>query len=78
MKLRDDGALVNGDGQTWDEWAAELFYWEYCCECGGDVEDHKPWVVMDNWFAHCLKEVSEEDLAALEAECLKEASDEEG
>jgi hypothetical protein len=37
----------------WDEWVAELFADAYCDECLGDVEDHEPWVVLGNWFAHC-------------------------
>ena len=61
MRLRDDGALVNGDGQTWDEWAAELFEWEFCNECGGDVEDHDPLVFMGNWFAKCKNGGTDEE-----------------
>lgn len=30
------------EGRTADEFLAELFEFEYCEECGGDVEDHDP------------------------------------
>ena len=40
-------------GLTFTEWATKLFEDENCCECGGDVEDHEPWIVLGNWFAHC-------------------------
>lgn len=50
------------DGQTFEEFARELFECEYCLECGGDVEDHEPWIVNGHWFAHCKgsdKEIKE-------------------
>jgi hypothetical protein len=48
------------DGDTWQEFAELLFEDEYCAECGGDVEDHEPWVVMGHWFAHCKNAPEEE------------------
>jgi hypothetical protein len=44
---------VSVKDETWEDFASRLFYDEYCAECLGDVEDHEPWVVMGNWFAHC-------------------------
>lgn len=41
------------DGQTWAEWATDLFEFEYCAECGGDVDAHVPLVIMGHWFAQC-------------------------
>lgn len=41
------------DGQTFAEWAAELFEFELCEECGGDAEDHEARIVMGHWFAKC-------------------------
>ena len=42
------------DGQTWEEWAAELFEYEACAECGGTEADHVPAVVLGHWFAYCV------------------------
>lgn len=44
-------------GQTFEQFAAELFEFEYCSECGGDAEDHEPWIVVGNWFAHCTHDM---------------------
>ena len=41
------------DGQTFDEWATELFRYELCAECGKDAEDHEARVILGNWFARC-------------------------
>ena len=41
------------DGQTFEQWAKELFADEYCAECLGDERHHEPWVVMGHWFARC-------------------------
>ncbi|HKZ20338.1 MAG TPA: hypothetical protein VJQ57_09525 [Acidimicrobiia bacterium] len=51
--LPDGRTLVNEYGQTFEEWAVETFEYELCEECHGDPEDHEPWVIMGNWFAHC-------------------------
>lgn len=47
------GQDVKIDGQTFEEFANELFEYEYCADCGGDVEDHEGWIVLGHWFAHC-------------------------
>lgn len=44
-------------GVTWQEFAEELFEFEYCSECGGDVEDHERRIVLGNWFAYCTNKV---------------------
>jgi hypothetical protein len=49
----NEDVLVDEEGQTYEEWVEELFRYEYCDECGGDVEDHEPWFIMGHWFAHC-------------------------
>lgn len=41
-------------GQTWQEFVAELFEYEECSDCGGDVEHHAPAVVFGHWFARCV------------------------
>lgn len=46
------------NGQTFEEWATGLFEFEVCADCGGDVVDHEPWIVMGNWFAHCKNPVA--------------------
>ena len=46
----------NADGQTWYQWARELFYWENCAECGKGVRGHLPAGVMGNWFALCKED----------------------
>jgi len=40
-------------GQTFEQWAKELFEFEYCYECGGDHYDHEPNTLLGNWFARC-------------------------
>ena len=45
--------MANMDTQTFEDFARELFAFEYCAECGGDWYDHEPWGVLGNWFAHC-------------------------
>lgn len=32
----------NRDGQTWYQWASELFRFENCHECGKGVKGHEP------------------------------------
>jgi len=54
-KLRD------AEGRTAEEFLEKLFEFEYCAECGGDVEDHDAipmnlghysgWQIL--WFARC-------------------------
>jgi hypothetical protein len=44
------------DGRTAQQFLEELFEYEYCAECGGDIEDHR--VVLDVlglFHAYCLK-----------------------
>jgi hypothetical protein len=48
---RGDTLII--DGQSFAEWAAELFEFELCHECGRDVADHAPAVVLGHWFALC-------------------------
>ena len=43
-----------------EQWLEELFEFEYCAECGGDVEDHDAIVFMGNWFARCKNEFKNE------------------
>ena len=43
------------DGVTAEEWAEELFEFEFCDECGGDVKDHDYVLLMGHWFARCRK-----------------------
>jgi hypothetical protein len=44
------------DGRTAQEFLEELFEYEYCAECGGDVEDHIVALnVLGLFHAHCLK-----------------------
>jgi hypothetical protein len=38
------------------EWLQRLFEFEYCEECGGDVEDHFVLCVLGNPFACCKRE----------------------
>jgi len=50
----EHGALQ--DGRTAQEFLEELFEYEYCVECGGDVEDHIVALdVLGLFHAHCLK-----------------------
>ena len=41
------------NGQTWSEWADELFEFEFCENCGGDTEDHLPMLALGHWVAVC-------------------------
>ena len=44
------------DDRTAQEFLEELFEYEYCAECGGDVEDHIVALdVLGLFHAHCLK-----------------------
>ena len=44
------------DGLVAQEFLEELFEYEYCAECGGDVEDHIVALdVLGLFHAHCLK-----------------------
>lgn len=38
------------------KWLEELFEYEYCTECHGDLEDHDAIGLMGNWFARCKPE----------------------
>jgi len=42
--------------ETPEQWLADLFEFEFCPECGGDVEDHEVRLVpgMGTYFARCL------------------------
>lgn len=42
-----------------EEWLHRFFEYEFCSECGSDAEDHELWVILHNWFAHCLKTPAE-------------------
>ena len=46
------------NGQTWYQWARELFEFANCGECGRGVRGHLPAIVMGNWFALCKPEPS--------------------
>ncbi len=39
--------------ETAEEFLEQLFEFEYCDECDGDVQDHDAVIVMGNWFAMC-------------------------
>lgn len=43
--------------ETPDEWINELFEFNFCDVCGGDVEDHEVCLVpgMGTYFARCLR-----------------------
>jgi hypothetical protein len=44
------------DGLVVQEFLEELFKYEYCAECGGDIEDHiVVFDVLGLFHAHCLK-----------------------
>lgn len=43
----------DSQGRTASQFLAELFETERCAECGGDVADHTPEMVLGNWFARC-------------------------
>jgi len=40
-----------------EQWLADLFEFEFCLECGGDVEDHDVCLVpgIGNYFARCRR-----------------------
>lgn len=40
-----------------EAWLEELFEFEFCAECGGDVEDHEVCVLtgLGTYFARCLR-----------------------
>lgn len=48
MKARRDA-----DGLTAYRWAEELFEFEYCAECGGEVRDHTYALLLGHWLARC-------------------------
>lgn len=48
--------MMDSDGLTWEEWAADLFEFEYCSECDGDVADHLGLMINGHWFAQCQRE----------------------
>jgi hypothetical protein len=54
MSVHTDLHELSLHGETWAEWAAREFEFELCHECGGDADNHEPWVILGNWFAHCL------------------------
>jgi hypothetical protein len=35
------------------QWLIDLFEFDYCCECGGDAEDHLPMQFLGHPFAMC-------------------------
>jgi len=35
------------------QWLEEQFEFEFCSECGGDVEHHDALPLLGNWFARC-------------------------
>lgn len=47
---------------TTTTWLRKQFEFEYCCECGGDEEDHVASLVLGNPFAWCKHPVSDEDV----------------
>ena len=42
-----------GMNESPSRWLVGLFEYEYCAECGGDVQHHTVCVVMGNYFARC-------------------------
>ncbi len=45
---------VRLNGQTWYQWARELFEYEYCGECGKGVRGHLSAITpLGTWFAFC-------------------------
>ena len=46
-------ALRDVDGFTARQWAKELFEFEFCAECGGDVRDHTYALFLRHRFARC-------------------------
>lgn len=51
-------AIQDASGRTSSEFLTELFEFEYCAECGGDVGDHTARLVLGNWFAWCESTVT--------------------
>ncbi len=47
--------------ETPEEWLENLFEFEYCGECGGDVEDHEVCIVpgMGTYFARCKRTIGD-------------------
>ncbi len=39
--------------QRWEDFAAELFEYEDCEECGLGAAEHNALIVFGNWFAQC-------------------------
>lgn len=62
--MSDYGLVI--DGQTFTEWATELFEFEFCAECHGDVADHEPQIVLGHWFAQCKRPYGDEFILHLE------------
>ena len=53
-------------GTTWKEFATLLFEFEYCAECGGDVQDHEPCIgPFGLWFARCKRDPQDIEMTAL-------------
>ena len=50
----------DAEGLTAKEWAEQLFEFEYCGECGGDVKDHDYILILGHWFALCKTGVKDE------------------
>jgi len=61
-------ALRDVDGLTAHRWAKELFEFEYCAECGGDVKDHTYALLLGHWFARCITVPSKAAIDRGEAE----------
>ncbi len=58
-----DEARVDVDGLTAKEWAAPMFEYQYCDECGGDKDDHAYVLILGGrWFAYCLRTMGESGL----------------
>lgn len=51
--------ITDAEGQTAAQWAEELFEFELCNECHGDVADHDYVLVMGHWFARCKTSAEE-------------------
>lgn len=46
--------IKDSHGVTWNQFATDLFEFEYCHECYGDAEDHIPCLgIFGGWFAMC-------------------------
>ena len=55
--------------ETPESWLKRLFEFEYCDECGGDVEDHEVCLIpgMGTYFARCLRQPEDEEFRGQEA-----------